>query len=147
MTENPRSTRILVAEDEPHIRTYVQEILSDEPDLEVVFVANGEDAIEAIVAEPWDVVISDQRMGITDGVEVLGTAANVRPGAKRMMMTGFAELPLIASAKNDGGVHRFLAKPFSPTQFRETVGALVAESRGAMHRRRAFERATGAGGA
>lgn len=140
--EPPRSTRILVAEDEPQIRHYVLEILADDPALEVVCVPSGELAIEKIQSEPWDIVVTDQRMGVADGVDVLRTAATLQPEAKRVMMTGFPELPLIASAKNVGGVHRFLAKPFSPTQFRDAVGGLLDEARARAHRTAAFARAS-----
>jgi len=124
-----RSTRVLVAEDEPHIRHYVVEILADDPALDVVCVASGELAIAAIHSQTWDLVVTDHRMGIADGVDVLQTAAALQPDAMRLMMTGYAELPLIASAKNVGGVHCFLAKPFSPSQFRDAVGSLLNEAR------------------
>lgn len=139
MTE--RTTRVLIAEDEPNIRQYVQDILAGLPDIELVCVASGEAAVERLERETWDIVISDQRMGVTDGIGVLKVAAKLHPQAQRAMITGFAEVALIAEAKNDAGVHRFMSKPFSPEEFADVVKTLAEHVRSEADRASAFARA------
>lgn len=135
------SARILIAEDEPHIRQYLADILATMRDVEVVFAPNGEVAIDRLRQGEWDIVISDQRMGATDGVVVLGQAAVLVPDAQRVMITGFAELALVEEAKNGGHAHRFLAKPFSPTTFLGVIEDLLEKARLTAHHRHAFTRA------
>lgn len=137
-------SRILVAEDEPQIRQYVADILATMRDVEVVFAPNGEAAIDRLREGRWDLVISDHRMGPTDGVAVLSEAARVAPEAQRMMITGFAELHVIADATNDAHVHRFLAKPFTPRVFLESVGELIERGHRAASWKSAKSRALGA---
>ena len=133
--------RILVAEDEMHIRQYVTDILATLPDVDLVCVPSGEAALEAIKRERWDVIITDQRMGTMDGIAVLRSAASLQPHAQRAMMTGFTEIALLTRAKNEGGVHRFLSKPFSPQELLREIGALIENARRDSHHHAAFERA------
>ena len=133
--------RILVAEDEPQIRQYVADILAGFPGIEVAYAANGEAALDLLPRQDWDLVISDHRMGPTDGVVVLHEAERVLPHAQRMMMTGYAELSLVADAKNGAHVHRFLAKPFTPGEFAKAVRDLLDHARREKLRLGAFHRA------
>lgn len=140
-TELERRVRVLVAEDEPNIRQYVIDILSGHEEIELRLVPNGEEALAALQENDWDIVLTDQRMGVTDGIAVLGAAAKIRPKARRVMMTGFAEVPLVESALNEARVERFLAKPFSPTDLSRVVAALVEAVRAQRNHDGAFERA------
>lgn len=133
--------RVLVAEDEPYIRRFVLDILEDMPGVEARAVASGEEALAALDEGPWDVLVTDQRMGVTDGVRVLEVAARKYPGTGRIMMTGYGEVPLIERALNEGRAQRFLAKPFGVQEFRDAVASLGAEARARALRAGAFERA------
>lgn len=135
------SARILVAEDEPQIRQYVADILALLEDVDVTFAPSGEVALERLREGDWDLVISDQRMGPTDGVVVLREAERLVPAAQRMMITGYAELALVADAKNGAHVHRFLPKPFPPDALRVAAEELLAVARDERLRRDAFRRA------
>jgi DNA-binding NarL/FixJ family response regulator len=62
--------RVLIADDQPLVRTGLRMILSSEPDMEVVAeAANGSAAIDAAVVYRPDVVLMDVRMPGTDGIE------------------------------------------------------------------------------
>lgn len=133
-----------MAEDEPQIREYLADILAAIADVEVVFAPNGETAVERLREGGWDVVITDHRMGPTDGVAVLAEAARVLPDSQRMMITGFADLSVIADATNEGRVHRFLPKPFTPAALLEAVRELLARGERATQWKTARDRALGA---
>lgn len=64
-------TKILVVEDEPHIRESLVEELMDEG-YEVVWRENGRDGLQAILEERPDIIISDCLMPVMSGVEMLG---------------------------------------------------------------------------
>ena len=62
--------RVVIADDQPLVRTGLRMILGSEPDMEVVAeAADGSAAIEAVVAHRPDVVLMDVRMPGTDGIE------------------------------------------------------------------------------
>jgi len=133
--------RILLAEDEPDIRQYVRDILAARDDVDVVEAPSGEDALRRLEHEWFDVVVSDQRMGLVDGLAVLERARERSPDAPRVMITGYAELELVEDAKNRGHVDRFLAKPFSPDAFLDEVAPLLDTRRVRAARQLAFDRA------
>jgi PAS domain S-box-containing protein len=61
--------RVLVADDNADMRDYVARILSPHWDVETV--ADGKEALERILREPPDLVITDVMMPVMDGLELL----------------------------------------------------------------------------
>ena len=62
--------RVLLADDEPLVRTGIGMILSAEDDIEPVgFAGDGQEAVDAVRRLAPDVVIMDVRMPVLDGVE------------------------------------------------------------------------------
>src|SRR5262249_50262020 len=64
-----RKARLLVAEDNADMRTYLGDLLTEEYDVELV--TNGREALEAAAAAPPDVILSDVMMPEMDGVELV----------------------------------------------------------------------------
>ena len=58
-----------------------------------------------------DVILSDQRMPRTSGVQLLEWACQHAPKTVRLLMTGFAELEDAVQAINRSQVYRYLFKP------------------------------------
>ncbi len=73
------------------------------------FVSSGEEALEALEAEPADVVISDLRMPGMDGATLLESVRDRCPPAVRIVLSGHAEIKMVARAA--GAAHRLIAKP------------------------------------
>ena len=82
--------------------------------------AQGLEIIENI-DEPFEVVISDQRMPETTGVEFLETIKSVSPKSVRMLLTGFADIQAVMDAINKGEVYRYLTKPWDEAYLRRTI--------------------------
>ena len=62
--------RVLVADDQPIVRSGLATLISSEPDLTIIgAVANGRDAVNLATELRPDVVLMDIRMPITDGLE------------------------------------------------------------------------------
>jgi diguanylate cyclase (GGDEF)-like protein len=99
-----------VVDDEPSILDTLNIFLSPEFD---VFTANGADAARKHFADrEIDIILSDQKMPGTCGVELLEWVKENSPKTIRLMMTGFAELEETINAINVGQVFRFLLKPW-----------------------------------
>jgi DNA-binding response OmpR family regulator len=119
--------KILLAEDEEIIRMLVVDTLEDE-DFIVDEAADGEEALDLIATNQYDLLILDYMMPGYTGIEII---EKVRAGF------GNAEVKiLMLSAKSqqyeqekilEAGADDFMAKPFSPIQLIEKVKAMVNE--------------------
>lgn len=75
------------------------------------FCESGPQALEKVTAEKsaYDVVISDMRMPIMNGAEVLSRIAALHPGTIRLILSGHADRQMIMQSV--GIAHRYLSKP------------------------------------
>ena len=61
-------------------------------------------------------LLADQRMPRMDGVEFLQQAMGIFPGAKRALLTAYADTNAAISAINEAGINYFFMKPWDPPQ-------------------------------
>ena len=123
---------ILVAEDEDGVRDSLVQVLQEEG-YEVVATADGGDAIAALNAREFDVVISDLRMPGADGLAVLRHAREVAPQTLVLLMTAHATVDTAIEALR-GGAQDYLLKPVMFDDLLHKVDGLIA------HRQLAWER-------
>jgi two-component system, cell cycle response regulator CpdR len=107
--ERARMTRILLAEDEQAMRTYLARALEN-AGYEVVAVDRGTAALPLLENEHFDLLLSDIVMPEMDGIELAQRCADVSPKTKVMFITGFAAVTLKAS--RDAPQAKVLSKPF-----------------------------------
>ncbi len=119
-----RSGRILVADDEEGVRSFLAESLERDGH-EVVEVADGAAALAAAREEPFDVVITDLKMPKLDGMSVVRTLRTEQPNVELIVLTAFGDGSTAVEAMKLG-VFDYLQKPVqSPAAVRELVkGAL-----------------------
>ncbi|MBX3261757.1 MAG: sigma-54-dependent Fis family transcriptional regulator [Labilithrix sp.] len=119
-----RSGRVLVADDEEGVRSFLAESL-ERDDHEVVAVADGAAALAAAREEPFDVVITDLKMPKLDGMSVVRTLRTEQPDVELIVLTAFGDVSTAVEAMKLG-VFDYLQKPVSsPAAVRELVkGAL-----------------------
>lgn len=106
--------RILVVDDEPHIRRVLSTVLGSHG-YDVCIACDGSEGLDELVNQPVDLVILDLMMPGADGLEIL---SRIRSDPER------SETPvIILTAKGQdtdreaalaGGANDFLTKPFSP---------------------------------
>ncbi len=101
--------RILLAEDEEAMRTYLARALEN-AGYEVVAVDRGTAAIPYLENEHFDLLLSDIVMPEMDGIELAQRCADISPETKVMFITGFAAVTLKAS--REAPQARMLSKPF-----------------------------------
>ena len=97
-----RNARILVVDDDAHVRDALCEELGAAYKVDTV--TCGNDAFEALSSEQYDVIISDLRMPDHDGIEVLEFARQHQRDAVRVLLTGYL----------DERAHRALLNPDAP---------------------------------
>jgi len=66
-------------------------------------------------------IVSNQTMPGMVGSRFLEESREVAPDAIRIMLTGHTDLETALQAINDGGIHRYLTKPWDDDQLRMTV--------------------------
>ncbi len=101
--------RILLAEDEEAMRTYLSRALEN-AGFSVVAVDRGTAAIPLLESEHFDLLLSDIVMPEMDGIELAQRCAEISPTTKVMFITGFAAVTL--KANREAPQARVLSKPF-----------------------------------
>ncbi|MCW1402232.1 response regulator [Novosphingobium sp. MW5] len=101
--------RILLAEDEDAMRTYLARALEN-AGYEVVAVDRGTAALPLLEEQHFDLLLSDIVMPEMDGIELAQRCAEVSPETKVMFITGFAAVTL--KANREAPQARVLSKPF-----------------------------------
>ena len=122
------SEKILLVDDEEQLLIGLRRNLQEEFDLTCV-----QTPASAILAlekeEDFAVIVTDYKMPLMNGVELLQQAKKLRPETVRMVLTGFADIRVITEAVNTGSVFRFLSKPCSVPQMRMALQGGLAQFR------------------
>jgi serine/threonine-protein kinase len=115
--------RLLFVDDETRILVSLKAIFRN--DYDVTIAEGGPAALEKLKSATFDVIVSDQRMPEITGVEVLRAAREIQPQAIRLLLTGYSDLNAIIASINEGEIFRFISKPWSNTELRETIATAV----------------------
>lgn len=119
---------ILVVEDEPGVRDFVRRGLIS-GGYQVSVAEDGQQALEILETEPFDLMITDIVMPGLDGIALALKAAKDLPNLKILLMTGYSTERQRAH-NLEALVHTVLAKPFSLKDLLQTVEhALQGSSR------------------
>jgi CheY-like chemotaxis protein len=120
--------RLLIAEDEQPVRELLTRALSLDGH-EVQGAADGAAALELLsAAGPFDLLLTDIRMPVMDGIALALAAARDYPGLTIVLMTGYAGERERAHGL-DRLVHDVVLKPFSLAVMKQTLAkALAARS-------------------
>jgi diguanylate cyclase (GGDEF)-like protein len=105
---------LLVVDDEPYILTTLAALLAQE--FEVLTANSAEAAKDTFARRPVDLILTDQRMPYTTGVQLLAWVRVHSPKTMRLLMTGYGELEDAVDAINRGQVYRYLFKPWKPDE-------------------------------
>jgi DNA-binding NarL/FixJ family response regulator len=118
--------RVLIVDDHPLVRQGLTAVLAGVSDIEVVdAVADGALAAEAAVAGQADIVLMDLSMPGMDGVEATGEVLALRPQARVVILTSFAEQARVLAALDAGAVG-YLLKDTEPDDLIHAVHQAAA---------------------
>ncbi len=119
--------RILIVDDDPAILKSIQRFLRPHP-YWVFSAASAAEGMEILKTEgPFHLVISDYLMPDTTGDKFLHDVAITWPDVRRVILSAYADRSVLLSAINEGGVHRFLTKPWHTRKLLEVIEELVAD--------------------
>ena len=112
--------KILIAEDEDSLRRFVSRALQMDGH-EVIETVDGAHCLDQLRCDTsYDLLLSDIRMPVMDGIELAHAAASEFPQLKIVLMTGFAEQRERADSLSSVVVD-VVPKPFSLPDIRSAV--------------------------
>jgi len=115
--------RILLVDDDLAFRRSTGELLREDGH-EVVEVADGSEAVEALKKGSFDLILMDLRMPGLDGIRVVEVLRQWGEGAPILMVTGFGTVEAAVEALHTG-VDDFLTKPVEPDVLSSRVQELL----------------------
>ena len=123
---SPRTTRIIIVDDDPIVREVLTTALGSETDIEVVaVVANGAEAVDVVHARTVDVVLMDVQMPVLDGVAATSRILALGGGTRVLLLTTFDDDSFL-----DGGLAAgasgFLLKTTPPERIAEAIRTVRA---------------------
>ena len=104
--------RILVVDDELIVRDSLKEWLEEEG-FAVDMAASGQEALDQLTRQAYQLMLLDLKMPAMDGVEVLKKAKEAFPDLSVIMMTAYATVETAVEAMKIGA-QDYLLKPFDP---------------------------------
>ncbi len=119
--------RILIIEDEKSMREVLR-ILLDEESYDVTVATNGEEGIEHLKNNIFDLVITDIKMPRADGFEVLRAVKRYSPDTIVIMVTAFGTTESAIDAMKQGA-YDYVHKPFKIDEIRLIVRKALEKKR------------------
>lgn len=111
--------KILLVDDEERILRSLSMLLRTQ--YQIFATSDGNEALKILRQEKIHVIISDQRMPIMSGTELLRQARDVAPDTIRILLTGYSDADAALDALNDGEIFRYINKPWGPKELRDTI--------------------------
>ncbi len=117
--------KVLLADDQNIIREGIRSLLQDYADIKIVGEAvNGRQLVEMTTELEPDIVLTDIRMPIMDGVALALSASRDHPDLVIVLMTGYAGEKERAKGLN-ALVHDVILKPFTLPEMKKALNAAL----------------------
>ncbi len=107
--------RILLVDNDIEILKALSRMLfiNSDSEYEVLTAKSGAEALEIMKKEEIDLLISDMRMPVMDGIQLLSQVKQLYPGVVRMILSGYPDKKNIYNAVNDNIANIYLLKPWT----------------------------------
>jgi DNA-binding NtrC family response regulator len=118
------SKKILVVDDEKHIRDSCIKLLQRKR-FNAIGAGSGQEALDKIKGESFDLVLLDVRMPGIDGIEVLRRAKEIVPDLLVLILTGHGTIDTANEAMKLGAAG-FIRKPIAIESLAESIDEALA---------------------
>ena len=117
---------IVLSDDESIQRDTLSTIIQRYVSADIRLCSNGRDALSLIEEELPDLLITDIRMPVMDGMELIKEVSSRYPSLKTVLISAYSEFSYAKTAITCG-VSEYLLKPFRPEEIRKLLEKLDAE--------------------
>jgi len=114
-----KTPTILVVEDDVENRTAMVKVL-EAAEYQVLQTDNGQQALDVINEENIDILVTDLRLPVLDGVELLKRAKAIEQEIEVIMITGHGTVEIAVEAIKEGA-YDFITKPVKKAQLLRAV--------------------------
>lgn len=114
--------KILIVDDEKNIRITLKHGLSQNYELDMAI--NGDEAIEKLKTNKYDLMLLDINMPGKDGMEVLRIIHSMDIKISIIMMTAYGTIERAVEAMKLGAVD-FINKPFTPNEIETAIQTVI----------------------
>ncbi len=104
---------LYVDDEEPNLRVFQSAFMWN---YNIITAISGAKGLEILKEKHVALIITDQRMPGMTGVEFLEIVANEYPETIRILLTGYGDLEAISYAINQGGIFRYIPKPWDENE-------------------------------
>lgn len=104
--------RVLVVDDEKEIRDFLFRALTRFAGFQVDLAVNGDEALKKIEKETYDLVLTDLKMPLTDGLQLIKEISRSKPEILTVLMTGHGTIDSAIEAMKQGASD-YLTKPLN----------------------------------
>ncbi|MFH1019543.1 MAG: response regulator, partial [Pseudomonadota bacterium] len=118
--EFPETRTLLIVDDEANILSALRRVFADE-NYRVLTAPSGAEGLELLAKNVVQVILADQRMPQMTGIEFLHRVKALHPYTVRIVLSGYADLETVVQAVNEGGLYKFLGKPWNDDQLRDHI--------------------------
>ena len=119
------SKRVLFVDDEPMVLSGLQRSLRSMcKEWEMAFVTSGPEALKLMEQQPFDIVVTDMRMPVMSGAELLEQVKIRFPQCFRIILSGQADQETILRAVDP--THQYLAKPCDTAELKKRLTGAFA---------------------
>lgn len=112
--------RILCVDDEKNILRALKRLFLEE-DYIIITATSAEEGLRVLEQEDIQVVLSDYRMPVMNGVEFLNRVYKLWPQTVRLVLSGYADTAAVVGAVNEGHIYKFIPKPWNDNELKTTV--------------------------
>lgn len=119
--------RVIVADDEAMQRNVLKEIIRKLcPSFEVIACSNGKEVYDILIKEPVDIVLTDIRMPVMGGMELIKMMSKACPRTKIILISAYQEFEYAQKAIKYKVVE-YLIKPFRASEVQKVLQKVQSE--------------------
>lgn len=116
--------RILIVDDEKIERNGIRLLLGRQGRaLDIAEAVNGREALEWLSENRADILLTDVKMPLMNGIELLEQVSGLYPEMKKLIFSGYGEFEYAQQAMRYG-VEEYILKPVDPEEFRKAMDKL-----------------------
>ncbi len=112
--------QVLIVDDEPELLLSIKSGFEKEDRFQLTTAHNGQEALEVLSKIPVDLVVTDLRMSVMDGVELLASMTESFPKVPNIVMTAFGTRVIEQHLKKAGSLE-VLEKPLDIEELEQAI--------------------------
>ncbi|GAU77540.1 HD domain-containing phosphohydrolase [Fusibacter sp. 3D3] len=112
--------QVVIIDDEIEILNAIRRILKDEP-YDILYFSDASEAMSYVADNNVDVILSDQRMPLYTGLDIILHAKRKSKAISGILMSGYTDFDVVVAAVNDGEITNYLTKPFDSDRLKYLI--------------------------